>query len=190
VSLAVMLPFVNLKRAGTMVTACAVPGHCLCYTGRSKHALRLAFDGRKMACSLKVKVQSCPCTKFDIQRALTHTAGGFAPRLSGITKLMAELTKHGQWQKALLVFDSIPALGLEFDATAANAALGACAKGGSAECARNILSLMHTLRLQRDAISRRCAINAFCQAGVWPSAIEVCIAAALAIAHMVMRAHE
>ena len=53
--------------------------------------------------------------------------------LAGLTKLVSQLSREGQWAKALEVYESLDALGITVDTTITNAAISACDKGGQWE---------------------------------------------------------
>ncbi len=65
----------------------------------------------------------------------SHTVN---PRAVGLTKLVSQLTREGQWSKGLEVFDALDAVGLLPDTTITNAAISACDKGGQWEKALQV----------------------------------------------------
>jgi len=72
---------------------------------------------------------------FCIARACDHF---FAPCDAGLTKLVSQLTREGNWQKGLEVFESLSVLGVRPDTTITNAAISACDKGGQWEKAMQV----------------------------------------------------
>jgi pentatricopeptide repeat domain-containing protein 1 len=55
-----------------------------------------------------------------------------------LTKLLSQLTREGNWQKGLEVFESLHVLGVVPDTTITNAAISACDKGGQWEKALQV----------------------------------------------------
>jgi hypothetical protein len=49
---------------------------------------------------------------------------------TGLTKLLSQLTREGQWAKALEVYEALGYVGIAPDTTITNAAITACDKGG------------------------------------------------------------
>jgi pentatricopeptide repeat protein len=60
---------------------------------------------------------------------------------AGLTKLLSQLTREGNWQKGLEVFESLHVLGVVPDTTITNAAISACDKGGQWEKALQVSSV-------------------------------------------------
>ena len=58
--------------------------------------------------------------------------------MPGLTKMVSQLTKDGQWQKALEIFEGLEAIGVRADTTITNAAISACDKGGQWQKALDI----------------------------------------------------
>lgn len=56
----------------------------------------------------------------------------------GLTKLVSQLTREGNWQKGLEVFESLSTLAVRPDTTITNAAISACDKGGQWEKAMQV----------------------------------------------------
>eukprot|EP00198_Chlamydomonas_reinhardtii_P000668 XP_001690003.1 predicted protein [Chlamydomonas reinhardtii] len=75
---------------------------------------------------------------------------------AGLTKLVSQLTREGQWSKGLEVFDALDAVGLLPDTTITNAAISACDKGG--QCDHNI---------ECDAVTCCSLITALDKGGQW-----------------------
>jgi pentatricopeptide repeat protein len=57
---------------------------------------------------------------------------------AGLTKLVSQLTREGNWQKGLEVFESLSTLSVRPDTTITNAAISACDKGGQWEKAMQV----------------------------------------------------
>jgi len=62
----------------------------------------------------------------------------FQPELTGLTKLVSQLSREGNWQKGLEVFENLDVLGIRPDTTITNAAISACDKGGQWEKALQV----------------------------------------------------
>ena len=69
------------------------------------------------------------CNLFDICALATST---------GLTKLVSQLTREGQWAKALEVYEALPSIGIAPDTTITNAAITTCDKGGQWERALEV----------------------------------------------------
>lgn len=93
--------------------------------------------------------------------------------LPGLTKLISKLNKAGQWRQGLTVFHVLPSLGLVPDATVANAALGACDRGGDGAAAWSIFEIMEVCALEADAISYKALVAALSKSGHWRRCVLV-----------------
>lgn len=60
------------------------------------------------------------------------------PLPAGLTKLVSQLTREGNWQKGLEVFETLDVIGVRPDTTITNAAISACDKGGHWEKAMQV----------------------------------------------------
>jgi len=100
--------------------------------------------------------------------------------LPGLTKLISKLNKAGHWRQGLTVFNTLPSLGLVPDATVANAALGACDRGGDGAAAWSIFEIMAACALEADAISYKALVAALSKSGHWRRCVLVrlCLSAA------------
>ena len=58
--------------------------------------------------------------------------------LPGLTKLVSQLSREGNWQKGLEMFENLDVLGVRPDTTITNAAISACDKGGQWERALQV----------------------------------------------------
>lgn len=69
-------------------------------------------------------------------------ASPFKPRLPGLTKVVSQLTREGQWAKGVEVFEALDAMGtgVRADTTITNAAISACCAGGQWEKALAIFN--------------------------------------------------
>ena len=65
-------------------------------------------------------------------------AASFRPRLPGLTKLVSQLSREGNWQKGLEIFENLDVLGVRPDTTITNSAISACDKGGQWEKALQV----------------------------------------------------
>jgi hypothetical protein len=83
--------------------------------------------------SLAAALASVDAGRGEVRKVLqVANRGNFKPRLPGLTKLVSQLTREGQWQKGLEIFESLDAIeGLVPDTTITNAAISACDKGGN-----------------------------------------------------------
>lgn len=101
--------------------------------------------------------------------------------LPGLTKLISKLNKAGQWREGLTVFHVLPSLGLVPDATVANAALGACDRGGDGAAAWSIFEIMEVCALEADAITYKALVAALSKSGHWRRCVLVCAAVLSAV---------
>ncbi|GIL44055.1 hypothetical protein Vafri_1554, partial [Volvox africanus] len=115
--------------------------------------------------SLTAAVNMAPGGSGEIRRIFTCAT--FRPRLPGLTKLVSQLTREGQWSKGLEVFDALDCVGLLPDTTITNAAISACDKGGQWEKALQIFYAMETWGLTRDAITYSAVISALSKGRQW-----------------------
>jgi Pentatricopeptide repeat domain len=122
---------------------------------------------------VKEAIERCAPTRDAVLLTLRHHRGQFVPQLPPMTKLIAKLTKQGDWAKALLVFQCLPDVGLRADTTVTNAALTACGRGCDAACAREVFSGMREQRLAPDLITFKAAISALCKGQDWEGATMV-----------------
>jgi pentatricopeptide repeat protein len=118
-------------------------------------------------------IESCEPTLEAVSLALHLKRGEFDPTLPAMTKLIAKLSKQGDWMKALFVYQCLPQLGLCADTTVTNAALTACGRGSDAARAREVFFGMREYGLVRDAITYRAAISALCKGDDWEGAALV-----------------
>ncbi|GLI70055.1 hypothetical protein VaNZ11_014825, partial [Volvox africanus] len=121
--------------------------------------------------SLTAAVNMAPGGSGEIRRIFVCAT--FRPRLPGLTKLVSQLTREGQWSKGLEVFDALDCVGLLPDTTITNAAISACDKGGQWEKALQIFYAMETWGLTRDAITYSAVISALSKGRQWSLAIDV-----------------
>lgn len=144
--------------------------------------------------SLTAALAAAPPGTGEVRRILVTAS--FRPRLPGLTKLCSTLSREGAWQKALEVFESLPALGVVADTAVVNAAISACDRGGQWQAALEIwrtmapsssssssasfsasssspgLSTPSPPRPRRDAITYSALISALAKGRQWARALE------------------
>ena len=105
------------------------------------------YDMKSLAASLA----SVEAGRGEVRKVLqAANQGNFRPRLPGLTKLVSQLTREGQWLKGLELFESLDAIdGLVPDTTITNAAISACDKGGQWGKALEIFNAMDVWGMQR-----------------------------------------
>ncbi len=69
--------------------------------------------------------------------------------MPGLTKLVSQLSREGQWAKALEVYEALGLIALHPDTTITNAAISACDKGGQWEKALAVFHSMDAKHLPR-----------------------------------------
>lgn len=92
---------------------------------------------------------------------------------AGLTKLLSNLSKDGNWAKALEIYESLDAIGVRPDTTITNAAISCCDKGGQWQTALEIFDSMPRLGMSRDAITYSAVISALAKGRQWGLAIDV-----------------
>ncbi|GBF93674.1 hypothetical protein Rsub_06777 [Raphidocelis subcapitata] len=160
---------------GRCVTGAAggLPQHRLadcgggCYIAATAPQFPPVFDMKSLAATLS-QVQA---GTGDVRRVLA--ACTFRPRLPGLTKLVSNLTKDGNWAKALELYESLDAVGVRPDTTITNAAISACDKGGQWEAALALFRRMADAGMGRDAITYSAVISALSKGRQWGLAIDV-----------------